>query len=176
MSRQRWALLKDDSPHCIDFPALFLVCKVDSGVRRHDCVNCTHLPDICRVLSVLQVQILDPYFISDRENVDWKNVRHSLLVLLRSTPLFHRHSIFILCYLFYVHHHKKSSNHFIPVKVIVLFIISSSLYRSCIALFYRKRLPQQNGDRRIGERGTCMRLIVCGSKVGARALPSSHTR
>jgi len=28
------------------------------------------LPDICRVLSVLQVQILDPYFISDRENVD----------------------------------------------------------------------------------------------------------
>jgi hypothetical protein len=52
---------------------IFLPCfvrKLDSGVRRHDCVNCTHLPDICRVLSVLQVQILDPYFISDRENVD----------------------------------------------------------------------------------------------------------
>ncbi len=28
------------------------------------------------------------------------------------------------------------------------------LYRSCIALFYRKRLPQQQGDRRIGERET----------------------
>ncbi len=39
---------------------LALVRKLDSGVRRHDCVNCTHLPDICRVLSVLQVQILDP--------------------------------------------------------------------------------------------------------------------
>jgi hypothetical protein len=50
------------------------------------------------------------------------------------------------------------------------------LYRSCIALFYRKRLPQQNGDRRIGERGTCMRLIVCGSKVGARALPPHAIR
>ena len=60
MLRQSWALLKDDSPHCIDFPALFFVRKLDSGVRRHDCVNCTHLPDICRVLSVLQVQILDP--------------------------------------------------------------------------------------------------------------------
>ena len=41
------------------------MCKLDGGVRRHDCVNCTHLPDICRVLSVLQVQILDPYFTSD---------------------------------------------------------------------------------------------------------------
>ncbi len=30
--------------------------KLDSGVRRHDCVSCTHLPNICRVLSVLQVQ------------------------------------------------------------------------------------------------------------------------
>ncbi len=37
--------------------------------------------------------------------------------------------------------------------------------------FYRKRLPQQNGDRRIGERGTCMRLIVCGSKVGLAPSP-----
>ncbi len=26
------------------------------------------------------------------------------------------------------------------------------LYSSCVALFYRKRLPQQNGDRRIGEK------------------------
>ncbi len=73
-------------------------------------------------------KILDLYFISDRENVDWKNVRYSLLVLLHSTPLFHHHSIFILCYLFYVHHHEKSSNHFIPVIVIVLFIISSPHY------------------------------------------------
>ena len=38
--------------------------------------------------------------------------------------------------------------------------------------FYRKRLPQQNGDRRIGVRETCMHLIVCRAKVGARALPS----
>ena len=45
------------------FSCLVLVSKLNSGVRRHDCVNCTHLPDICRVLSVLQVQILDPYFI-----------------------------------------------------------------------------------------------------------------
>ena len=40
------------------------------------------------------------------------------------------------------------------------------LYSSCVALFYRKRLPQQNGDRRIGERETSMHLIVCGSEVG----------
>jgi hypothetical protein len=33
-------------------------------------VNCTHLPDICRVLSVLQVQIPAIYFSSDRENAD----------------------------------------------------------------------------------------------------------
>jgi hypothetical protein len=46
------------------------------------------------------------------------------------------------------------------------------VYRSCIALFYRKRLPQQNGDRRIGERETSMHLIVCGSEVGTRTLPS----
>jgi hypothetical protein len=50
------------------------------------------------------------------------------------------------------------------------------MYSSCVALFYRKRLPQQNGDRKLGERETCMHLIVCGSKVGARALPSPHTR
>ncbi len=49
------------------------------------------------------------------------------------------------------------------------------LYRSCIALFYRKRLPQQNGDRWIGERETSMHLIVCGSEVGTRALPSPPT-
>ena len=103
---------------------IFLPCfvrKLDSGVRRHDCVNCTHLPDICRVLSVLQVQILDPYFISDRENVDWKTFSIPFLVLLRSTPLFHHHSIFILYYLFYVHHHEKSSNHFTPVIVIIFY-------------------------------------------------------
>ncbi len=47
-----------------------------------------------------------------------------------------------------------------------------SLYSSCVALFYRKRLPQQNGDRRIGERETCMHVIVCRAKVGARAFPS----
>jgi hypothetical protein len=34
--------------------------------------------------------------------------------------------------------------------------ITSTLYRSCIALFYRKRLPQQQGDRRIRERDTSM--------------------
>ncbi len=50
------------------------------------------------------------------------------------------------------------------------------LYRSCIALVYRKRLPQQNGDRWIGERETSMHLIVCGSEVGTRTLPSPPTR
>jgi hypothetical protein len=30
------------------------------------------------------------------------------------------------------------------------------VYRSCIALFYRKRLPQQQGDRRMRERDTSM--------------------
>ena len=49
---------------------------------------------------------------------------------------------------------------------------SKRLYGSCVVLFYRKRLPQQNGDRRIGERETCMHLIVCRAKVGARAFPS----
>ncbi len=33
---------------------------------------------------------------------------------------------------------------------------SKIVYRSCIALFYRKRLPQQQGDIRIGERETSM--------------------
>ncbi len=33
---------------------------------------------------------------------------------------------------------------------------STWLYRSCIALFYRKRLPQQQGDRRMRERDTSM--------------------
>ncbi len=48
----------------------------------------------------------------------------------------------------------------------------TNLYSSCVALFYRKRLPQQNGDRRKGERETCMHLIVCRVRVGARAFPS----
>ncbi len=49
-----------------------------------------------------------------------KNVQHSLYdFAFRSTPPFHRHSVFIQCYLFYIHHHKKSSKHFIPVVVIV---------------------------------------------------------
>ncbi len=34
--------------------------------------------------------------------------------------------------------------------------IGPPVYRSCIALFYRKRLPQQQRDRRIGERETSM--------------------
>jgi hypothetical protein len=33
---------------------------------------------------------------------------------------------------------------------------NKTVYRSCIALFYQKRLPQQQGDRRIGERETSM--------------------
>ena len=101
------------------FSALSFVCKLDGGVRRHDCVNCTHLPDICRVLSVLQVQILDPYFISDRENADGKTFGIPLWFCFVPPLSFHRHSIFILCYLFYVLHREKSSNHFIPVKVII---------------------------------------------------------
>ncbi len=35
-----------------------------------------------------------------------------------------------------------------------------TLYRSCIALFYRKRLPQQQGDRRMRERETSMQGSV----------------
>ncbi len=81
-----------------------------------------------KVLKSFHPNCLDLYFISDRENADWKNIWHFLLVLLRSTPPFHRHYIFILCYLFYVHLHEKSSNHFIPVKIVVLFIISSTHY------------------------------------------------
>ncbi len=54
----------------------------------------------------------------------------------------------------------------------IYFVTVSLLHSS----FSSKRLPQQNVDRRIGERGTCMCLIVCGLKVGARALPSPHTR
>ena len=50
-----------------------------------------------------------------------KNARHSLLVLLRSTPLVHHHSMFISYYLFYVHHREKSSNHLTPVIVIILY-------------------------------------------------------
>ncbi len=55
---------------------------------------------------------------------------------------------------------------------IILFFKANTVYSSCVALFYRKRLPQQNGDRRIGERETCMHLIVCRARVGARAFPS----
>ncbi len=120
------SFLKDDSPHCIDFSALSFVHKLDGGVRRHDCVNCTHLPDICRVLSVLEMQILDPHFISDRENADGKTFGIPFWFCFVPPLTFHRHSIFILCYLFSVLHREKSSNHFIPVKVIVLPIISSS--------------------------------------------------
>jgi len=54
-------------------------------------------------------------------------------------------------------------------------IKSGMVYRSCIALFYRKRLPRQQGDRRRGGRETSMHLIVCGSEVGTRALPSPPT-
>jgi hypothetical protein len=113
------------------FSCLVLVRKLDSGVRRHDCVNCTHLPDICRVLSVLQVQILDPYFISDRENVDWKNVEHSLrscsVPLLSLSSPFHTHPVLlILCSL-------KSSNHLTQLKSQFIHHIILALYiRSCI--------------------------------------------
>ncbi len=67
-------------------------------------------------------------------------------------------------------------NTFFNFSKLISSLKAQVLYRSCIALFYRKRLPQQDGDRRIGERDTCMRLIVCGSKMGARALPSPHTQ
>ncbi len=87
---------------------------------------------ICQIFAessqFCKCKILDLYFISDRENAGWKNVRHPLLVLLLSTPLFHRHSIFILCYLFYVHIMKKSSNHLIPVKVIIYLSYHPRIY------------------------------------------------
>ena len=44
------------------------------------------------------------------------------------------------------------------------------LYRSCIALFYRKRLPQQQRDRRIGERETSTHCLHVGQRR-VRAIP-----
>jgi len=49
------------------------------------------------------VQILDPYFISDRENVDSKTLSIPFGSVPFHSSLFHRHFILILCYLFYVH-------------------------------------------------------------------------
>ncbi len=66
-----------------------------------------------------------------------KNVQHSLYgFAFRSTPPFHRHSVFIQCYLFYVHHREKPSNHFTPVVVTILPIESSS----SLSLEKRKKL------------------------------------
>ncbi len=44
------------------------------------------------------------------------------------------------------------------------------LYRSCIALFYRKRLPQQQRDRWIGERETGTHWLHVGRRW-VRAIP-----
>ncbi len=44
------------------------------------------------------------------------------------------------------------------------------VYRSCIALFYRKRLPQQQRDRWIGERETSMHWLYAGQRW-VRAIP-----
>jgi hypothetical protein len=44
------------------------------------------------------------------------------------------------------------------------------LYRSCIALFYRKRLPQQQRDRWVGERETSTHWLHVGQRW-VRAIP-----
>jgi hypothetical protein len=48
--------------------------------------------------------------------------------------------------------------------------LTDTLYRSCIALFYRKRLPQQNGDRRI-RRKRNLHAFDCMWVKGGRSRP-----
>jgi hypothetical protein len=47
---------------------------------------------------------------------------------------------------------------------------NNNVYRSCIALFYRKRLPQQQRDRWIGERETSTHWLHVGRRW-VRAIP-----
>ncbi len=92
----------------------------------------------------------------------------------RDETFFHTYSI-ILISSFFLLQVLPSPKNLVFIFINFIHCYNLPMYRSCIALFYRKRLPQQNGDRRIGERETSMHLIVCGSEVGTRALPSPPT-
>ena len=101
---------------------------------RHDCVSCTHLPDICRVLSVLQMQILGICFFSDRENVDWKTFSIPFWFCF-VPPLCFITIPYSSCVIYFMFHHReKSSNHFIPVESysFIHHIILALCIRSCI--------------------------------------------
>ncbi len=127
-----------------------------------------HLPDICRVLSVLQVQILDILPHSWSRKCRLKNVQHSPHgFAVRSTPLFHRHSIFILRYLFYVHHHEKSSNHFTPVPEIIdaVFVKTSP-----------KRSFSMTEYEHVGLVFTNTRVYKFGHSYSYSFYPSNHPR
>jgi hypothetical protein len=52
---------------CIDFPAVFAYKSKIAKAYGYDCLNCKHLPNVCKFLLGLEAQILDTAFSSGAE-------------------------------------------------------------------------------------------------------------
>ncbi len=107
--RQCWAFLRHFSLKRLAalhwFLCLFFAYKSKiSEAHGHDCLNCKHLPNVCKFLLVLKAQILDTAFSSGVERCRSKtfSILSILGFALRSTPSLHNYFIihpvlFILC-------------------------------------------------------------------------------
>ncbi len=112
----------------------------------------------------MQAQILDIASITGAGKCRLKNVQHSLNgFAFRSTLRFITISLFIQCYLFYVHRYEKPPNHFIPVVYITckLFILELRLVsRSMLFILCS---PDLRGGRSVLTRRLISRFtyVVC---------------
>ncbi len=96
--------------NCIDFSALSPYKSKISEVHGHDCLNCKHLPNVCKFLLVLEAQILDTAFSSGVERCKSETFSISQYWGLPLVPLHPIITIssFIQCYLSYANQCKKS--------------------------------------------------------------------
>jgi hypothetical protein len=80
---------------CIDFPAVFAYKSKIAKAYGYDCLNCKHLPNVCKFLLGLEAQILDTAFSSGAERCRLKtfSILSILGLALRSTPSLHHHFI-----------------------------------------------------------------------------------
>jgi hypothetical protein len=97
----------------------------------YDCLSCKHLPNVCKFLLALEVQILDTAFSSGAERCRLKtfSILSILGFALRSTPSLHHHFIIhpVLLILWLINE-KELFHLIIPVAFIPYLLIESLTY------------------------------------------------
>jgi hypothetical protein len=104
LSFSKLYFLKTTRPTALISLLVFAYKSKIAKAHGHDCLNCKHLPHVCKFLLVLEAQILDTAFSSGAERC--RSKKFSILSILGfallSTPSLHHHFfihqvLFILC-------------------------------------------------------------------------------